>query len=194
MTDGPVDDQPDAPAEPPTDDPRIELSYESRLSEYLTSVAWAVRRSDLAFGVGVAGIVGGVVAFAVGDRLSFWFPLLLGLSLVTGVFGIPFFWFAIRRQPGLIGARIEDEIDGSGIHERTPLVDAKLAWDLYREVVEARGMVYLVSATGVGFFPKRAFTPEQLEAFRSSTSKSRGWSVARGSSGGSVSPSPCSPC
>ena len=85
---------------------------------------------------------------------------------MTGVFGIPFFWFAIRRQPGLIGARIEDEIDGSGIHERTPLVDAKLAWDLYREVVEARGMVYLVSATGVGFFPKRAFTPGQPEAFR----------------------------
>ena len=167
MTDVPDDDLPDAPAEPTTDDPRIELRYESRMSEHLTAIAWAVRRSDLAFGIGVAGIVGGVAAFAVGDRLTFWFPLLLGLSLVTGVFGIPFFWFTIRRQPGLIGARIEDDIDGSGIHERTPLIDAKLAWDLYREVVEARSIVYLVSATGVGFLPKRAFTPEQLKAFRS---------------------------
>ena len=109
MTDVPVDDVPDAPAEPTTDEPRIELRYESRMSEYLRSVAWAGRRSDVAFGIGVAGIVGGVVAFAFGDRLTFWFPLLLGLSLVTGVFAIPFFWYAIRRQPGLIGARIEDD-------------------------------------------------------------------------------------
>jgi hypothetical protein len=82
------------------------------------------------------------------------------------VFAIPFFWYAIRRQPGLIGARIEDDIDASGIHERTPLIDAKITWDVYREVVESSDVVYLVSPTGVGFLPKRAFTPEQLEAFR----------------------------
>jgi hypothetical protein len=166
MTDAPVNDGQDAPAEPTMVGPPIKLRYESRMSEYLTSVAWAGRRSDLAFGIGVAGIVGGVVALALGDRLTFWFPLLLGLSFVTGVFGIPFFWFAIRRQRGLIGASIEDDIDSSGIHERTPLVDAKIAWDMYREVVDARDMIYLVSAMGVGFIPKRAFTPDQLEAFR----------------------------
>jgi len=165
MTDAPVDDRQHGPSEPTTGGRRIELRYESRLREHLTAVAWAGRRSDFAFGVGVAGIIGGVVAFAVGDRATFWFPLLLGLSFITGVFGIPFYWFAIRRQRGLIG-RIEDDIDDVGIHERTPLVDAKIAWDMYREVVDARDMVYLVSATGMGFIPKRAFTPDQLETFR----------------------------
>ncbi len=166
MTDAPLDDRQDAPAEPTAAGPRIELRYESRMSEYLGSAAWAGRRSDVAFAIGVAGIVGGVVAFAFGDWLTASFLLLLGIALVTGAFGVPFFWFAIRRQPGLIGAQIEDDIDGSGIHERSPLIEARIAWDLYREVVEARDRFYLVMATGVGFLPKRAFTPEQLEAFR----------------------------
>ena len=166
MTDAPGDDRKDPPAEPATDGQRIELRYESRMSEHLRLVAWAGRRSDLAFGIGVAGIIAGGVALAVGDRGTVWFPMLLGLSFVTGVFGVPFVWFAIRRQQGLIGARIEDDIDGSGIHERTPLVDARITWDLYREVVEARDVIYLVSATGVGFLPKRAFTRDQLDAFR----------------------------
>jgi hypothetical protein len=178
-------ESPDAPAEPetpesipdiaklePTTDPAapsptaIRLQYRSTRGDLFRAGMYEGRRSDLLFALGVGAFAAAAGSVLIRDVVTFVAMLLIGASLITGAFYLPFVWWATRQRPDLVGAEAVDVINDHGIHETTPKITADLDWSLYREVSETRHAFYLSTGTGRGWIPKRAFSETDLVAFR----------------------------
>jgi YcxB-like protein len=144
----------------------IRIRYDTRLSEQLRAAMFASRRSNLSFAFAVAALLAAIGQLLLGDPVAFVLTLLLGISLVTGLFSVPFAWWAAREQPTPAGSEIEDVIDAVGITETTPRISAHIAWSACREVAETGDTFYLSIGSGLGFIPKRALTPAQVEELR----------------------------
>jgi len=158
----------DAPPSTPAPEPAapIRLRYRTTRGDHLRAAMAAGRRSDSLFAIGVALLVPAIGSLLVGDPISFAIWSLVGLSCLTGIFNVPFAWWALRSRPDLVGQEVEDVIDAHGIVETTPKTNARADWSLYREVFESSDAFHLSTGSGYGFIPKRAFEPAEIEAFR----------------------------
>jgi hypothetical protein len=145
----------------------IRIRYRSRLGDHLRAAAYAGRRSDIMFGFGAAVLLAAATTLLVlRDFVAAFIGLVFAGSVLSGWINAPFVWWALRQDPAILSSEIEDTIDEAGILEKTPRVNAHIAWENYREVSETRDAVYLSSRLGVGFIPKRAFSGAQLEELR----------------------------
>jgi ADP-ribose pyrophosphatase len=147
----------------------ISVNYQLRLREYIGAIALLTRHSRGSQVLGLVLIALGIIPLVVGvsDVLAWLPPIALGLSFVTGLFSVPFAWFAVRRRRDLIEQPILLVADSSGIGQTTPFGRSHLAWQMFSRVREIGGWFFLDTGTGASqLVPKRGFAPEELATFR----------------------------
>jgi len=111
----------------------------------------------------------GVVPLVLGvpDVLAWLPPIVLGVSFLTGLFAVPFAWFAVRRRRDLVEQSIQLVANATGITQTTPFGQGHLAWPVFARVREIGNWFFLDTGTGASqIIPKRALSPEDLATFR----------------------------
>ena len=162
---------PDGGAAEPTAEPgpRISVNYRLRLREYIGAIALLTRHSRGTQVLGLVMIALGIVPLVLGvtDVLAWLPPIALGLSFLSGLFTVPFAWFAVRRRRDLVEQSIQMVADASGISQTTPFGQGHLAWPIFARVREIGSWFFLDTGTGASqLIPKRALSPEDLAIFR----------------------------
>jgi ADP-ribose pyrophosphatase len=146
----------------------IRLTYQMRLWEFVGAMAVLTRHSRWMqiFGL-LATALGLLNLFIGGDLLSWLFPLVFGISILTGGFVIPFGWFTIRRRRELIEEPVEMIVDATGITRITSTNQSHVDWQVYVRVREVGDWFFLDTGAGANYpIPKGAFSPEDLAGFR----------------------------
>jgi ADP-ribose pyrophosphatase len=147
----------------------ISVNYRLRLREYIGAIALLTRHSRGTQVFGLVMIALGVVPIALGvpDVLAWLPPIVLGLSFLTGLFTVPFAWFAVRRRRDIVEQPIQMVADAAGITQTTPFGQGHLAWPIFARVREIGTWFFLDTGTGASqIIPKRALSPEELAIFR----------------------------
>jgi hypothetical protein len=138
------------------------------MGEFLGAMAVLTRQTRGTQIIGLFATALGVLNLVIGgDMLAWLFPLVFGLATLTGVFVIPFGWFAMRRRRELIEEPVEMIVDRTGITRVTSTNQSHIDWQVYVRVREAGDWFFLDSGAGANFpIPKRAFSAEDLATFR----------------------------
>lgn len=158
----------EAPAPAPAPGATIKLNFHMRLGEFIGAMAVLTRHSRGTQVLGLFATALGLLNLVIGgDVLAVLFPLVFGLSILTGVFVIPFGWFTIRRRRELIEEPVEMVIDATGITRITSTNQSHVDWQVYVRVREVGDWFFLDTGAGANYpIPKRAFSPEDLAGFR----------------------------
>jgi YcxB-like protein len=123
----------------------------------------------LLLGVSALNLVSLVVDRSTQNLRNF-FPFFLLLSLWGALLWLGPRWGArtqFRKQPSAQGMR-QVSIDEIGIHSRWDGGSADVEWKNYIRFTESRDLFLVYSSPACfGMLPKRAFSAEQLDAFRS---------------------------
>jgi hypothetical protein len=144
----------------------IVVRYRSRLSDQLHVAMVAGRHSTAYTAIGSVFLVVGVGnAVLLGDATGVLLAL-LGLSVVSGWFSVPFAWYAVRRAPQVLDQEWETSATSDGLLERSATITLEARWSTFREVQETNRVFLLYGPTGGVFIPKRAFSDDELTAFR----------------------------
>lgn len=144
----------------------IEVSYQLTAADYRSATIELSRQSVPMVAIGAYAMSASALALLNGD-LSGVFFLAFGASLVTGLYCVPFTWWAIRKRADLLLSRQDLTIDASGIRVTTALTTAHQAWPTFRRVRELTDVFTLDYGTGTNaLLPKRAVDPETAERFR----------------------------
>lgn len=146
--------------------PGLQLRYRPTMADLLRLNAALARRSlvSLAFAGFITG--GGLVAIINGDPLGV-LMIVFGVSLVTGIYVVPFVWLMARRRADLVLAEVDVVADATGFTMTTAVSTTRLAWSVYRRVRET-GDAFLFDS-GLGrtvFILKRGADQQQLHALR----------------------------
>jgi ADP-ribose pyrophosphatase len=146
----------------------LRLTFHLRLGEFLGAMAALTRQTRGTQVIGLLATALGVLNLVIGgDILAWLFPLVFGLSTLTGLFVIPFGWIAIRRRRELIEEPVEMIVDRTGITRVTSTNQSHVDWQVYVRVREAGDWFFLDTGAGANFpIPKRAFSAEDLATFR----------------------------
>jgi ADP-ribose pyrophosphatase len=147
----------------------ISVNYQLRLREYIGAIALLTRHSRGTQVFGLVMIALGIVPLVLGvtDVLGWLPPVVLGLSFLTGLFTVPFAWFAVRRRRDLVEQPIKLVADATGISQTTPFAQGHLAWPTFARVREIGNWFFLDTGTGASqIIPKRVLSPEELATFR----------------------------
>ena len=125
------------------------------------------RRSAPSLVIGTFMTASAVVAIVLGDRLSFLW-LVLGISILTGLFAVPIVWWVIHRRRDLILAPVDVEANADGITITSSQASAHQEWSVYRRVRETSRAFLLDTGVGTAvLLTKRGIEPAEIEAFRS---------------------------
>jgi ADP-ribose pyrophosphatase len=156
------------PAESINQSESIKLTYRIRPAEYVGAIALLTRHSR---GIQIFGAVMtaiGVLALIVGADLGTWVPAVaFGMLLLSGLFMVPFAWFAIRRRRDLFEGPTELTMDSSGITYITSFGQSHVGWELFARVREVGDWFFLDVGTGANYYiPKRALSAADLATFR----------------------------
>jgi ADP-ribose pyrophosphatase len=146
----------------------IRISYKLGLAQFLGAIAVLSRHSRGAVLFGAVLTVMSLFALYIGVDISGWLlTLIFGILIVTGLFPVPFAWFAVRRRRELIEEPVDVVVDASGVARRSPSSQSHVSWDAFVRVREIGGWFFLDTGAGANYpVPKLAFSPEDLAAFR----------------------------
>ena len=119
----------------------------------------------------MAGLLLSVSPFLVAFGL--WPPdkFLLGMEPMAFVLIACGLQNARRRARKVYAAAVTDKnyeaiIDGEGITTSSPVGTGHMKWEAFQRVIEGSEAIALVSDAMMYVFPKRAFTPAELEDFK----------------------------
>jgi YcxB-like protein len=147
-------------------EPAIHVVYQLSGADYRSATIELTQQSvgTVAFGTVFVGMA--VIPLLNGDLSSI--PVLVfGLSLLTGVYCLPFIWWAIRRRSDLMLSRHDLTADEIGIRVATPTTTTQQTWSTFRRVRELTDVFTLDYGTGAnGMVPKRALDAATAERFR----------------------------
>jgi ADP-ribose pyrophosphatase len=146
----------------------VRITYHLRLWEFVGAMAVLTRHSRGMQVFGLFAMALGLLNLAIrGDILAVLFPIVFGLSTLTGLFVVPFGWLSLRRRRELIEEPVDMTVDATGITRTTPTNQSHVGWEVYVRVREVGDWFFLDTGAGANFpVPKRAFPPEDLAAFR----------------------------
>ncbi len=132
----------------------VELARRSVVSQVLGSAMIVLPLPAIAFGMPADPFIIGTLAF--------------GLSLLSGLFVVPFVAYAVRRRADLLLVPMEVRATTEGLDLKTPMIAGQQAWAAYRSAFETdRAFVLQTGAGGTGsLIAKRAVDPATLRAFR----------------------------
>jgi hypothetical protein len=149
-----------------TAEPAVHLTYQLTRSDYRSATLEITQQSvpSVAIGTFVAGIA--VLPVLNGDLGSI-VTLIFGLAIATGVYCLPFIWWATRRRSDLLLSRHDLTADATGIRVATPMTNTQQAWPTFRSVRELTNVFLLDYGTGAnGMVPKRALDSATTDRFR----------------------------
>jgi hypothetical protein len=131
--------------------------------------AIAISRSSLVLiSVGTFATTTSALAIVLaGDTVSVLF-LLVGLSLLSGVFSVPFMWWPIHRRRDLVLAPVDVVADEGGISFATATSSARHGWSVFRRVRETpRAFLFDTGVNVAILLAKRGIADGDVEALRS---------------------------
>jgi len=131
--------------------------------------AMALTRSSLvAIAIGTFATVAAVLSIVVtGDRGSI-ILLLGGLSLLTGLFVVPFMWWPIHQRRDLVLAPVHVVAEESGIALATETSSTRYDWTVFRRIRETSGAFVLDTGANVAILIAKRGVPEaEIENLRS---------------------------
>jgi len=143
---------------------RIVLRYRETSADYTLAAVQAAQRTRFVFWTGLLFFLLGFGALYARDLGGTVLCAVAGLIIATGLLHGLFAWWQARSLPFPSDSTVV--IDQSGIDETTPRMAARMDWAAFGKVFETRQMVFLPRGTAMGFIPRRAFSKDQLDAFR----------------------------
>jgi hypothetical protein len=151
-----------APPEPAT----IRFVAQPSMGELIWHQAELARRAAPLIVLGTFVTVTSAITLVLGDATSI-IGLLLGLSLLSGLFAAPFVWWAVRQRRDLLLAPVTYEIDDEGISMTTSSSTARSVWSVFRRARETRRAFVLDTGAGAAIvLLKRPMGPEVVESVR----------------------------
>jgi hypothetical protein len=148
-------------------EPAIHFVYQLTGADYRSATIELTQQSvgTVAFGTVFVGMA--LIPFLNGDLSSI--PILVGgLCFLTGVYFLPFIWWAIRRRSDLLLSRHDVTADALGIRVATATTTTQQTWSTFRRVRELTHVFTLDYGTGAnGMVPKGALDAPTAESFRS---------------------------
>ena len=159
----------------PTVAPNTHIDFVSRptTSDYVWNAMAVTRSSLVTIAVGTFATATAVVTgILTGDRvlnLPLLAGLLLaGLSLLTGLFVVPFIWWPIHERRDLVLAPVHFVADEEGISLATETSTARHEWSVFRRIRETPGAFVLDTGANVGILvPKRGIAEPEIGRLRS---------------------------
>ncbi len=151
-------------SQPDPDADRIVLRYRETSADYTLAAVQAAQRTRFVFWTGLFFFLLGFGALYARDLGGTILCAVAGLIIATGLLHGLFAWWQARSLPFPSDSTVV--IDESGIDETTPRMTARMDWAAFGKVFETRQMVFLPRGTAMGFIPRRAFSQDQLDAFR----------------------------
>jgi hypothetical protein len=142
------------------EEPAVHVTFQLSVADYRSAVIELTQQSvpSVAFGTLVAAM--SVIPILGGDLFSI-VALLFGLSLLTGVYCLPFIWWAIRKRSDLLLSRQELTADIRGIRTATPTTTTEQTWPTLRRVREITNVFLLDYGTGANAMIRSAPSPRR---------------------------------
>jgi hypothetical protein len=148
------------------DESAIHVVFQLSDADYRSAVIELTQQSVPSVAFGTLFAVMSVLPILGGD-LSAIPILIFGVSLLTGVYCLPFIWWAIRKRSDLLLSRQELTADARGIRVATPTTTIEQTWPTFRRARELATVFTLDYGTGANaMVPKRAFDESTAEQFR----------------------------
>lgn len=150
----------------PPDPTAIRFVAQPTMGDLVWHQAELMRRAALVIVFGTFVTVTSAIALALGDLTSI-IGLLLGLSFLSGLFGVPFVWWAIHQRRDLLLAPVSFEIDDEGISMSTSRSTSRSAWSVFRRARETRRAFVLDTGAGAAAMVlKRAMGADVVDSVR----------------------------
>ena len=144
----------------------VHVVYQLTGADYRSATIELAQQSVTAVAAGTFIVGAGVIPVLNGDLVSI-VGMAFGASLATGVYCLPFIWWAIRQRSDLLLSRHDLTVDSTGIRVATPMTVTQQAWPTFRRVRELTHVFTLDYGTGANaMVPKRALDPATAERFR----------------------------
>jgi hypothetical protein len=144
----------------------VTVRFRPTVSDYISASLRMSRSSVATVTLGAWSVAIGVIPALDGELFGF-FSVALGLLFLTGVYCLPFIWYAVRRRPDLMLGEYEFHADSVGIRVTMPTTRTEQTWATFKRVRELPDVFLLDYGTGAsGVIPRRAFDPPALAAFR----------------------------
>jgi hypothetical protein len=145
----------------------IDVVARPTAGDYLSNSMALTRSSMFATALGTFGTVTGFLALAVAGDAFGLIPLIGGLAFVTGLFSVPFVWWAIRQRRDLVLAPVHVIADDDGITWETDAFTTRHDWKVFRKVREMRGGFLLDTGANVAMLlSKRGIDDGDIERLR----------------------------
>ena len=147
---------------------RLVMTVQATQGDALRVGMEMLRASRFAVVAGMAAVTIAAVSIGIGAPidLTVIYSLAFGVLFLTGLFVVPFQWWAVRKRPELIVAPMKLEADDGGLTIAMGAVRSEMAWSTFKSFLEASGAFILQTGVTAHFIPKRGMTPDQERAFR----------------------------
>ena len=151
-------------AEPPS----VRLTYQLRMIEYLGAMSILARSSRSLRAFAALLIASGLFTLFLGADPFTWLPpLVFGVLVITGIFTLPFAWYALRKRRELVEQPTTLVLDATGLTFGSSFGQSHLGWSLYARIREISDWFFFDTGAGVNvMIPKRVFSPTDLAEFR----------------------------
>jgi hypothetical protein len=150
--------------------PTDPIAVDSRptASDYVWNTAAHFRSSLLATSLGTFTTVTATLALIVAGDLASIVILVGGLSLLSGLFVVPFIWWPIHERRDLALAPVHVVADDEGITWGTETSTARHDWTVFRRIRETSGAFVLDTGANVAMLlSKRDIAEADIERLRS---------------------------
>jgi hypothetical protein len=147
------------------DRPHIAGKYQTSMREYLGNVPALNRGTRFSVMFGALAVVLAVLS------LPYLVPvaleLALAVALLSGYASVPFAWLTLRSRRQMVEQPVEVFADDAGLHFTHGVIDLDVPWAEIDRLRENRDSFFVMATQArVYIIPKRAFDPDQIDAFR----------------------------
>ena len=112
---------------------QVSINFRYTLGDYLlgTLIGNAVSFGNAAFGsfITTAGVV-----LLLQDNPSGWVSVLIGATVLSGIYTVPFTWLAVRQRRDLFLGPRHVAIDSSGLRVESDIAKVEQTWATFRRV------------------------------------------------------------
>ena len=148
-----------------TETPRVTGRYQTSVREYLSHAPALNRGTRFSIAFGAMALILAVISLP--DPVPVAIELGLAIALLSGYYSVPFTWLTLRSKREQVEEPVDVVADDVGLHFHHSLAVIDAPWEGITRIRETDDYFYLMAPYPQAYiFPKRAFDPAQLEAFR----------------------------
>jgi hypothetical protein len=144
----------------------VSVRYRPTRYDYISASTAAARTSTPTVALGTYLVAIGIIPLLGGD-LGGLAGIAFGVSIASGLYCVPFIWWAVSRRPDLMLGEYELNANSGTIEIATATTRTQQSWTTFRRIRELPDAFFLDYGTGAaGLIPKRAFEGGSLTTFR----------------------------